>query len=90
MWWPDHVERPQRLTSILSHLKAAFPTLNPVPAPLATREQLLLFHTPQHVNKVGRRRKAAWTVRRAAAREFSRILSSMAAFRVQLIRIFDM
>jgi hypothetical protein len=33
-------------------LRGAFPTLPTFAAARATREQLLLFHTPKHVNKV--------------------------------------
>lgn len=48
----DHIERPARLTTIVNALRGAFPTLPTFAASRATREQLLLFHTPKHVNKV--------------------------------------
>ena len=47
-----HPECPARVKRIMGALKRAFPELPVTAAPLATREQLLLFHSPAHVDKV--------------------------------------
>ncbi|MDR1310871.1 MAG: histone deacetylase family protein [Burkholderiaceae bacterium] len=54
---PSHPERPERLTAVRKALKA--PEFKGIPwkdSPLGTREQLLLIHTPEYVDRISRLR----------------------------------
>jgi acetoin utilization deacetylase AcuC-like enzyme len=58
----SHPERPQRLTSIIDHLKkcALWDLLTPVSARDATDEELRLVHSPDHLGRLRSVRPPAW------------------------------
>jgi acetoin utilization deacetylase AcuC-like enzyme len=62
--WPDHPERPERLSAVLHELERSrlLGEFTAVPARAATRHELLLVHEAGHINQVERATAAAPTM----------------------------